>query len=50
MDVRDATQDVLERAKKERDTGNSRAGVELLRPLLQPKRREKLSPQQEIRL
>ncbi len=27
--------------------GDNRASVELLRPLLQPKRKEKLSPQQE---
>jgi tetratricopeptide (TPR) repeat protein len=47
MDARDASQDVLERAEKERDAGNYRAGVELVRPLLQAKRKEKLSPQQE---
>jgi tetratricopeptide (TPR) repeat protein len=47
MDARDATQDVLERAVKEINAGNYRAGVELLRPLLQPKRKQKLSPQQE---
>ncbi len=47
MDARDATKDVLERAEKELNAGNYRAGVELVRPLLQPKRNEKLSPQQE---
>ncbi len=31
MDARDATEDVLEQAKKEHDAGNYRAGVELLR-------------------
>jgi hypothetical protein len=46
MDARDATQDTLERAKKEQAAGNSRGCVELLRPL-RPKRKEKLSPQLE---
>jgi hypothetical protein len=47
MDTRDATEDVLERAEKEHDAGNYRAGVELLRLLLRPKRKEKLPAQQE---
>ncbi len=48
MDARDATEDVLERAKKEQAAGNYRGCVELLRPLLE--RKEKLSPQQEFQV
>jgi tetratricopeptide (TPR) repeat protein len=47
MDVRDAVDEVLVRAEKELVAGNYRGCVELLQPLLRPKRKEKLSPQQE---
>jgi hypothetical protein len=48
MDARHATEDVLERAKNELVGGNYRACVELLRALLRPKRKQKLSPPQRL--
>jgi hypothetical protein len=47
MDVRGSVDETIEQARKELDAGNYRGAVALLEPLLRPRAKEKLSPQQE---